>query len=582
MNEPIHLGKSGRERFCLPIDMATLTVSILAVKGAGKTYTGSVLAEELIEHGVQTVVMDPLDVWYGLRSSADGKSEGYGVVVFGGEHGDLPLDVESAELIADVVIEQGLSAVLSLDHFNSKTQRRLFVTRFAERLFQIKNKQAHKDTPLHLMVDEADLFIPQKTYKGSERMLGAFVDLVRRGRSRGIGTTLMTQRPAVINKDVLTQTEMLIALRTLSPQDRKAMDEWVEAHDTEGRRDEFMSSLASLEIGEAWVWSPGWLGVFERVKVRKRRTFDSSYTPKIGQKRVKPKRKADIDLDAIRESVKVVIERTDQEDPKKLQAQIRQLERELKTQSAHVDEKQIQDLVDGAIAKRDGEWRELIEKQTDGLKCRAEGLIEQLCICIADAKEIDVPVFSRGASRAQATTPSAPARRITSPRPTGNGNSGMSRGERKILTALVQAGKPLSRRQVALWCEYAASSGSFSNLLSRLRTAGFIVDMAMDGGQGLEVSQDGVNALGPYEPLPTGTALHDYWIHRMGGGAPGRILELMIGNYPTPALREWIANQLGYELSGSFSNALSKLRGFNLIEDTGDRKIRAHPELMEA
>jgi hypothetical protein len=60
----------------------------------------------------------------------------------------------------------------------------------------------------------------------------AIEDLVRRGRARGIGITLVTQHSAVLNKDVLTQAEVLVALRTIAPQDREAIDAWIKVHGT--------------------------------------------------------------------------------------------------------------------------------------------------------------------------------------------------------------------------------------------------------------------------------------------------------------------------------------------------------------
>ena len=44
-------------------------------------------------------------------------------------------------------------------------------------------------------------------------------DIVRRGRKKGIGCTLITQRPAVLSKDVLTQCEVLCVLRLVHPVD---------------------------------------------------------------------------------------------------------------------------------------------------------------------------------------------------------------------------------------------------------------------------------------------------------------------------------------------------------------------------
>jgi hypothetical protein len=43
----------------LPIEAVTETVAILARRGLGKTYTGSVVAEEMIGAGLPQVVVDP-------------------------------------------------------------------------------------------------------------------------------------------------------------------------------------------------------------------------------------------------------------------------------------------------------------------------------------------------------------------------------------------------------------------------------------------------------------------------------------------------------------------------------------------
>jgi DNA helicase HerA-like ATPase len=83
-------------------------------------------------------------------------------------------------------------------------------------------------------------------------MLGAIEDLVRRGRARGLGITLISQRSAVLNKDVLTQAEVLVALRMTSPRDRRAVDEWVKLHaEDDAQRDGFPTSLPSMPVGEA-------------------------------------------------------------------------------------------------------------------------------------------------------------------------------------------------------------------------------------------------------------------------------------------------------------------------------------------
>jgi uncharacterized protein DUF87/helicase HerA-like protein len=318
---PLHLSKD----LHLPVEAVTQTFAILAKRGAGKTYTAAVMVEEMLKTGLQLVVVDPVGVWWGLRSSADGQHEGLPIVIMGGEHGDLPLDMGASEIIADVVVEERLSVVLDLSPLR-KGEQTHFMTDLAERLYH-KNRQ-----PLHLVLDEADAFAPQRPMKGQERLLGAIEDLVRRGRARGIGVTLVTQRAAVLNKDVLTQAEVLIALRTIAPQDRDAIDAWIRVHGTPEQREELMASLPSLPIGTAWVWSPGWLDVFQRMQIRRKETFDSSATPQVGVVRWEPKMLAAVDLERLRTRLAGVMACTNTDDPRERRRRIAALERVQKPQ----------------------------------------------------------------------------------------------------------------------------------------------------------------------------------------------------------------------------------------------------------
>jgi len=104
-----------------------------------------------------------------LRSSADGKSAGLPVYVFGGDHGDLPLERSAGALIADVVVDHPAWYVLDFSHFESKEAERQFATDIAERFYRRKGTNK---APMHLFVDEADMFCPQQVPSGDQRMLG--------------------------------------------------------------------------------------------------------------------------------------------------------------------------------------------------------------------------------------------------------------------------------------------------------------------------------------------------------------------------------------------------------------------------
>src|SRR5262245_40158431 len=122
----------------LPLESATQTFAILAKRRVGKTYTASVMAEEFAKARLPFVVLDPTGAWWGLRSSADGKSEGFPVVIIGGAHGDVPLEPTAGKVIAELVVEHPGFYIVDLSHTESDVQQDRFATDFAQRLYRLK------------------------------------------------------------------------------------------------------------------------------------------------------------------------------------------------------------------------------------------------------------------------------------------------------------------------------------------------------------------------------------------------------------------------------------------------------------
>ena len=545
----------------LPLEAVTQTFAVLAKRGVGKTYTALVLVEELLKAGLQTVVVDPIGVTWGLRASADGQRPGLPIVILGGDHGDVPLELGSGELIADLVVEEGIAAVLDLSRFRKGEQTR-FMTDFCERLYH-RNR-----APLHLVLDEADAFAPQRPLPGQQRLLGAVEDLVRRGRARGIGVTLVTQRAAVLNKDVLTQVEVLIALRTIAPQDREAIDAWVKVHGTPEQRAELLASLPSLPIGTAWFWSPGWLDAFQRVQVRRRETFDSSATPEVGQQPKAPKRLAQVDLERLRARIATTIEKAKADDPRELRRRIAELEHELKARPpeqrvVRVVERVEVPVLDPAVADRlNATARSLADLGRD-LGAMADSIVRALAQTSGARPTPDVP-------RAEPTSEPPPSPPLPSIRainqPTGGPDGKLPLAERKILTALAQYPEGRTKRQVAILAGYAVAGGGFNNALSALRSKGCI-----EGGKDrLKITDHGRGALGTWEPLPTGRALADHWFANLPK-AERSILRVLIDAYPASLTKADVATASGYEpAGGGFNNALSRLRTLELITGRGE------------
>lgn len=529
----------------LPLEVVTQTIGVLAKRRAGKSYAARRLAEQLFRAGQQIVIVDPKGDQWGIRSAADGISPGLPIVILGGERADVPLEVHSGEVVAKLVVEDRVSVLLDLSLFR-KHEVATFMSSFLENLYRLKAREVYR-TPLMLIIDEADAIAPQKPMKGEERMLGAAEDIVRRGGQRGIGCALITQRSAVINKNVLTQIQILITLRTIAPQDLAAIDAWIDVHGTEEERKTLKASLPSLPTGDAWVWSPGWPsveGIFQRVRIDRIETFDSGATPKPGEKRIEPKNLADVDLDVLKKQMASTIEKAKADNPKELRRQIAELTKQVnaKTSTAAKPVETIKEIEKPIL--KDAQIRRLESVAT---KLSAVG--EQLA-SVAHEITAGLAKFSTNGHKSipKAVSPQAPralveghvvpARQTRAP---SEYSGSLPVGEEKILAALIQYPNGLERNQLTVLTGYKRSTRDA--YIQRLGEKGFV---RVSGK--VFATNEGIAALPDYEPLPTGEALIDYWRTKLPEGE-WKILEELIIAYPKPVDRDTLTDSTGYKRS---------------------------------
>ena len=282
----------GIEASILSADALDDRIAIVGTAGSGKTYAAKGFVELLLESGARVAIVDPLGVWWGLRASADGAAPGYPVVVFGGRHADIPITAEMAAALGRLIAGQALACVVDLSELGSSAARRRFMAVFAEALYEANEE------PLHLVLDEVDLWAPQRPIKGWEGLLGHIEEIVRRGRVRGFIPWLITQRPAVVHKDVLSQADILIAMKLTASQDRDAIGAWIEGQADRQEGKQILGELPRLKQGQGYLWAPGH-GILQRVRFPAIRTFDSSRTPRRGERLAVPRTLAEVDLTAI-------------------------------------------------------------------------------------------------------------------------------------------------------------------------------------------------------------------------------------------------------------------------------------------
>jgi len=277
----------------LPLSALNGRLAIVGTSGSGKTYAAKGLVECLMDWGGRVCVVDPLGVWWGLRVGANGSAaSGYPVVVFGGRHADVALDEGMGAALGHLVGTHPLACVVDVSDLGSSAARRAFMTAFAEALYEANTE------PLHLVLDEADLWAPQRAQPGGQALLRRIEEIVRRGRVRGFVPWLITQRPAVLHKDVLSQADILVSMKLTASQDRDAVGGWIEgqADRAEGKR--ILAALPRLGQGEGYLWAPS-DGVLARVAFPRIHSFDSSRTPQRDERVAAARTLAAVDLSAI-------------------------------------------------------------------------------------------------------------------------------------------------------------------------------------------------------------------------------------------------------------------------------------------
>lgn len=559
----------------LPVDVVTQTVAYIGRKGSGKSYGAGKLVELIYDMGAPVVVVEGLGNWYGLRLAADGKSPGLSIPVFGGEHGDVPLGADSGATVGRLLVEKQLSAVLDVSAFHKKERKR-FVADFAEALFR-SAKSVRR--PMMIIFEEAQMFAPEQCRDADARMLGAVQDIVRLGRNYGLGSTLITQRPQSVSKEVLNQVECLFVGQLSGSHERKAIKNWIVATGAD-QAEGYLHELPSLATGTMYCWSPQWLRTFKKVRIEKKRTYDSTATPKLGRRQRKPAKLAPVDIKALGKEFEGAIERAKADDPKLLRKRIAELEREAAKKPAVAEAERVEIPIFDETA-----FRELtrtafgasahIEDAKTAAQEAGEVLQRLLDALDVYAKSVmgAVALGEKGVSRPHPQRIAAP-KRSAPPRQTNGDASVGTGGLRRILVALAQRPQGLTNKQIGVRAGLSSRSGTFSTYVSRGRTQGWI-----EGRGVLTITDAGKTALGEYTEQPSGPALLNYWLGELGNGGASRLLRVIAEAYPRALTNVEAGEAAGLShRSGTFSTYLSRLRTLQLIEGRGE--LQASEELF--
>lgn len=579
----------------LPLEAVTNTHLILARRRVGKSYTAAVMAEEMVKAGLPWVAHDPTGVWWGLTSSADGKREGLPVIVIGGPHGHIPLEPSAGKVIANLVVDHPGWYVIDYSRFDHRADEIRFAADFGVQLYRRKQR---KPSALHLFLDEADMFVPQKLPKHAKPMLDAYDAIVRRGGVYGLGITLISQRPALVNTDVRTQCETLIALQTTAPLDQDPIFDWVSRNGTDEQLKQIKKSLASLKVGQAWFFSPD-SDVFKLIKIRERETFNSSATPKPGAKPIEPTVFASIDIEKLGEEIAATVERSKQEDPEYLRRQISQLRRELterqpgpaevvkeieRVEVPVITEEQLQELESNVsgVHRATQAFREIrleIEQIFNGKIDALNTAALSLSAAVEAARKTPVPAARTARTAAPVTAVTATPRASKPVEDSENGIS-ITGPQSRILDAIawlesIGIGSP-KQVAVAFLANYSYGGGAFNNPRGALRSMGLVEYV---GSENIRLTELGRK----YAAYPEAPLTAEELQRRVMNILPGphqKILRVLIDKYPEAIAKDECARLAGYAPGGAFNNPLGRLRSLGLVSYPQPGYVVAEPLLF--
>lgn len=275
MTTPLNIDTSG----ALPITLeATIgeKIAILGVAGMGKSNSAAVILEEFLTHNLPMTIVDIEGEYWGLK-------EQHNLVIIGkSPNVDVEVDASNAAQFAAYSVEHGISMILDMADYDTLEDMHDFLVAYFSALWAAVSKARR---PYVVVLEEAHEFIPQGANTPIKKLLTTFA---LRGRKRGVGMIIISQRSAKVEKSVLTQATFVFLHKVVHPTDLKVYQEILPmpARVVEER-------VGALAKGDALVLINH---KTHTARIRRRHTYHAGATPELDATQRTHLRRADDNL----------------------------------------------------------------------------------------------------------------------------------------------------------------------------------------------------------------------------------------------------------------------------------------------
>ncbi|ELZ91265.1 hypothetical protein C440_13164 [Haloferax mucosum ATCC BAA-1512] len=297
------------------VDILTGRGFVTGKSGSGKSNTASVIIENLLSSNFPVLIVDTDGEYYGLKQEFELLHAG------ADDECDIQVSPEHAERLATLALEQNVPIILDVSGYLDDAAADELVTEVAKHLFA-KEKKLKK--PFLMLIEECHEYIPEKG--GMDEAGKMLIKIGKRGRKHGLGVVGISQRPADVKKDFITQCDWLVWHRLTWRNDTKVVGRILGS--------EYADAIEDMGNGEGFLVTD-WSESIRRVQFHKKQTFDAGATPGLDDFE-RPDLKS-IDGDLVSDLKEISDEKARQESRiadlrqklDKKDAKIRQLEREL-------------------------------------------------------------------------------------------------------------------------------------------------------------------------------------------------------------------------------------------------------------
>lgn len=241
------------------VELLTGRGFVTGKSGSGKSNTASVIIEKLLDNRFSTLIVDTDGEYYGLK-------EEYEILHVGAdEECDIVVSPEHAEKIAELALEQNIPIILDVSSFLDESVAEELLLNVTRQLFA-KEKKLKK--PFLMLVEEVHEYIPEGG--GMSEVGKMLIKVGKRGRKHGLGIVGISQRPADVKKDYITQCDWLVWHRLTWQNDTKVVGRILGS--------EYADAIEDMGDGEAFMMTD-WSESLRRVQFHRKQTFDAGATP---------------------------------------------------------------------------------------------------------------------------------------------------------------------------------------------------------------------------------------------------------------------------------------------------------------